>query len=165
MYAKYKTINLFCKTQPKTATAPIILELSLCPPSTLNFLPRCITDTKVSRVAWLNRTTILFAGQEKWSLDPRIVLLNNTPITEYSIRIRNVDVRDEGPYVCSILTNRKPKSSRVHLIVQGQCPPAPPLPLWRLEVTKKRLISCISQFLHLKTYLTTIHIWMILALA
>ncbi|XP_048838394.1 opioid-binding protein/cell adhesion molecule-like isoform X1 [Brienomyrus brachyistius] len=79
---------------------------------------KCITETKVSRVAWLNRTTILFAGQEKWSLDPRVVLLNDTPVTEYSIRIRNVDVHDEGPYVCSILTNRKPKSSRVHLIVQ-----------------------------------------------
>ncbi|XP_036380454.1 opioid-binding protein/cell adhesion molecule isoform X2 [Megalops cyprinoides] len=83
-----------------------------------NAVLKCIVDNKVSRVAWLNRTTILFAGREKWSLDPRVILLNNTAITEYSIKIQNVNVFDEGPYVCSILTNKKPKSSRVHLIVQ-----------------------------------------------
>ncbi|XP_018610881.1 opioid-binding protein/cell adhesion molecule isoform X2 [Scleropages formosus] len=79
---------------------------------------KCSVDNKVSRVAWLNRTTILFAGRDKWSLDPRVILLNNTAITEYSIKIQNVNVYDEGPYVCSVLTNKKPKSSRVHLIVQ-----------------------------------------------
>uniref|UniRef100_A0A7N8XLI7 Opioid binding protein/cell adhesion molecule-like n=1 Tax=Mastacembelus armatus TaxID=205130 RepID=A0A7N8XLI7_9TELE len=79
---------------------------------------RCNVDSKVSRVAWLNRTTILFAGNEKWSLDPRVILMENTAVTEYSIKIQNVDVHDEGPYVCSILTNRKPKSTKVHLIVQ-----------------------------------------------
>ncbi|XP_026225928.1 opioid-binding protein/cell adhesion molecule isoform X3 [Anabas testudineus] len=79
---------------------------------------KCNVDSKVSRVAWLNRTTILFAGKEKWSLDPRVILMENTAITEYSIKIQNVDVHDEGPYVCSILTNKKPKSTKVHLIVQ-----------------------------------------------
>ncbi|XP_066564004.1 opioid-binding protein/cell adhesion molecule isoform X2 [Amia ocellicauda] len=78
---------------------------------------RCTLDNKVTRVAWLNRSSILFAGGDKWSIDPRVVLLNNT-ITEYSIKIKDVDVYDEGPYVCSILTNNKPKASRVHLIVQ-----------------------------------------------
>lgn len=77
-------------------------------------------DSKVSRVAWLNRTTILFAGNEKWSLDPRVTLLENTAVTEYSIKIQNVDIYDEGPYVCSILTNKKPKSTKVHLVVQGR---------------------------------------------
>ncbi|TNN80142.1 Neurotrimin [Liparis tanakae] len=79
---------------------------------------RCNVDSKVSRVAWLNRTTILFAGSEKWSLDPRVILMENTAVTEYSIKIQNVDVHDEGPYVCSILTNKKPKSTKVHLIIQ-----------------------------------------------
>ncbi|KAM6969950.1 opioid-binding protein/cell adhesion molecule [Aplochiton taeniatus] len=79
---------------------------------------KCNVDSKVSRVAWLNRTTILFAGSEKWSMDPRVVLMNNTAVTEYSIQIQNVNIHDEGPYVCSILTNQKPKSSKVHLIVQ-----------------------------------------------
>ncbi|KAL3971430.1 max-associated protein [Sarotherodon galilaeus] len=69
---------------------------------------KCNVDSKVSRVAWLNRTTILFAGSEKWSLDPRVIF----------IKIQNVDVHDEGPYVCSILTNKKPQSTKVHLIVQ-----------------------------------------------
>ncbi|KAM4545779.1 opioid-binding protein/cell adhesion molecule isoform 2-T2 [Odontesthes bonariensis] len=79
---------------------------------------KCNVDSKVSRVAWLNRTTILFAGREKWSLDPRVILMENTAVTEYSIKIQNVNVYDEGPYVCSILTNKKPKSTKVHLIVQ-----------------------------------------------
>ncbi|XP_013883879.1 opioid-binding protein/cell adhesion molecule [Austrofundulus limnaeus] len=79
---------------------------------------KCSVDSKVSRVAWLNRTTILFAGSEKWSLDPRVTLMENTAITEYSIMIQNVDIHDEGPYVCSILTDKKPKSTKVHLIVQ-----------------------------------------------
>lgn len=71
-------------------------------------------------MAWLNRTTILFAGNEKWSLDPRVTLLENTAVTEYSIKIQNVDIYDEGPYVCSILTNKKPKSTKVHLVIQGR---------------------------------------------
>ncbi|KAJ7996907.1 hypothetical protein DPEC_G00223370 [Dallia pectoralis] len=79
---------------------------------------KCTVDSKVSRVAWLNRTTILYAGTEKWSLDPRVVRLDDTPVTEYSIKIQDVNVHDEGPYVCSILTSNKPKSSKVHLIVQ-----------------------------------------------
>ncbi|XP_056323576.1 opioid-binding protein/cell adhesion molecule isoform X1 [Danio aesculapii] len=78
---------------------------------------KCSVDNKVSRVAWLNRTTILFTGNEKWSLDPRVVLLN-TAVNEYSIKILNVNLYDEGPYVCSILTNKKPESTKVHLIVQ-----------------------------------------------
>lgn len=80
---------------------------------------RCNVDNKVSRVAWLNRTTILFTGNEKWSLDPRVVLLN-TAVTEFSIMILDVNLYDEGPYVCSILTNKKPESTKVHLIVQGK---------------------------------------------
>ncbi|XP_027016681.1 opioid-binding protein/cell adhesion molecule isoform X1 [Tachysurus fulvidraco] len=79
---------------------------------------KCNVDSKVSRVAWLNRTTILFTGSEKWSLDPRVVLLNNTAVTEYSIKILDVNLHDEGPYVCSILTNKKPESTKVHLVVQ-----------------------------------------------
>uniref|UniRef100_A0A8B9JGN2 Opioid binding protein/cell adhesion molecule-like n=1 Tax=Astyanax mexicanus TaxID=7994 RepID=A0A8B9JGN2_ASTMX len=79
---------------------------------------KCNVDSKVSRVAWLNRTTILFTGNEKWSLDPRVVRLNNTVDTEYSIKILDVNLHDEGPYVCSILTNKKPESTKVHLIVQ-----------------------------------------------
>ncbi|EQB78038.1 Neurotrimin precursor (GP65)-like protein [Camelus ferus] len=96
---------------------------------------RCSIDNRVTRVAWLNRSTILYAGNDKWCLDPRVVLLSNTQ-TQYSIEIQNVDVYDEGPYTCSVLiqnvdvydegpytcsvqTDNHPKTSRVHLIVQG----------------------------------------------
>ncbi|KAK6469179.1 opioid-binding protein/cell adhesion molecule-like isoform X1 [Huso huso] len=82
-----------------------------------NAVLRCNLDNRVTRVAWLNRSSILFAGFDKWSIDPRVILLNNTS-TEYSIQIKDVDVYDDGPYVCSILTNNNPKASRVHLIVQ-----------------------------------------------
>lgn len=76
-------------------------------------------DDRVTRVAWLNRSTILYAGNDKWSIDNRVVILSNTK-TQYSIKIHNVDVYDEGPYTCSVQTDNHPKTSRVHLIVQGR---------------------------------------------
>ncbi|KAI4561709.1 hypothetical protein MJG53_016763 [Ovis ammon polii x Ovis aries] len=79
---------------------------------------RCTIDDRVTRVAWLNRSTILYAGNDKWSIDPRVIILVNTP-TQYSIMIQNVDVYDEGPYTCSVQTDNHPKTSRVHLIVQA----------------------------------------------
>uniref|UniRef100_A0ABI7ZMI6 Ig-like domain-containing protein n=1 Tax=Felis catus TaxID=9685 RepID=A0ABI7ZMI6_FELCA len=95
--------------------------LPQCPPSPLpTLLPhRCTIDDRVTRVAWLNRSTILYAGNDKWSIDPRVIILVNTP-TQYSIMIQNVDVYDEGPYTCSVQTDNHPKTSRVHLIVQGR---------------------------------------------
>ncbi|KAJ7417014.1 Protein CEPU-1 [Willisornis vidua] len=77
----------------------------------------CSVDNRVTRVAWLNRSSILYAGNDKWCLDPRVVLLANTK-TQYSIQIQDVDVYDEGPYTCSVQTDNHPKTSRVHLIVQ-----------------------------------------------
>ncbi|XP_039620057.1 opioid-binding protein/cell adhesion molecule homolog isoform X2 [Polypterus senegalus] len=82
-----------------------------------NAVLRCRLDNKVTRVAWLNRSSILFAGTDKWSIDSRVILLN-TSATEYSIQIKDVDIYDEGPYICSVLSNNNPKGSRVHLIVQ-----------------------------------------------
>nr|XP_020647615.1 neurotrimin-like isoform X2 [Pogona vitticeps] len=78
---------------------------------------RCIVDNRVTRVAWLNRSSILYAGNDKWCLDPRVELIANTK-THYAIRINDVDVYDEGPYTCSVQTDNHPKTSRVHLIVQ-----------------------------------------------
>ncbi|XP_039940825.1 opioid-binding protein/cell adhesion molecule homolog isoform X1 [Hirundo rustica] len=78
---------------------------------------RCSVDDRVTRVAWLNRSTILYAGNDKWSIDNRVVILSNTK-TQYSIKIHNVDIYDEGPYTCSVQTDNHPKTSRVHLIVQ-----------------------------------------------
>ncbi|NWQ81772.1 CEPU1 protein, partial [Columbina picui] len=80
---------------------------------------RCSVDNRVTRVAWLNRSSILYAGNDKWCLDPRVVLLANTN-TQYSIQIQDVDVYDEGPYTCSVQTDNHPKTTRVHLIVQGK---------------------------------------------
>ncbi|XP_009954383.1 PREDICTED: uncharacterized protein LOC104350293, partial [Leptosomus discolor] len=80
-------------------------------------LPPCTVDDRVTRVAWLNRSTILYAGNDKWSIDNRVVILSNTK-TQYSIKIHNVDIYDEGPYTCSVQTDNHPKTSRVHLIVQ-----------------------------------------------
>ncbi|KAM3923347.1 opioid-binding protein/cell adhesion molecule homolog isoform 1-T1 [Leptodactylus fuscus] len=78
---------------------------------------RCTVDNRVTRVAWLNRSTILYTGNDKWSIDPRVVLVTNNKI-QYSIEIKNVDIFDEGPYTCSVQTDNHPKTSRVHLIVQ-----------------------------------------------
>ncbi|XP_068096527.1 opioid-binding protein/cell adhesion molecule homolog [Hyperolius riggenbachi] len=82
-----------------------------------NAILRCAVDNRVTRVAWLNRSTILYTGNDKWSIDPRVVLIANSKI-QYSIEIQSVDVFDEGPYTCSVQTDNHPKTSRVHLIVQ-----------------------------------------------
>lgn len=110
---------------PPPAFLNVSLSLFLLPFPTSSFSSpaplthRCTIDDRVTRVAWLNRSTILYAGNDKWSIDPRVIILVNTP-TQYSIMIQNVDVYDEGPYTCSVQTDNHPKTSRVHLIVQGE---------------------------------------------
>ncbi|XP_062906932.1 limbic system-associated membrane protein-like isoform X3 [Mobula hypostoma] len=78
---------------------------------------RCYVDDRISKVAWLNRSNIIFAGNDKWSLDPRVTLLTSAHL-EYSLQIQQVDVTDEGPYTCSVQTQHQPKTYQVHLIVQ-----------------------------------------------
>ncbi|XP_032905893.1 opioid-binding protein/cell adhesion molecule homolog isoform X4 [Amblyraja radiata] len=82
-----------------------------------NAVLRCLIDSGVTRVAWLNRSSILYAGKDKWSLDPRVIIVTNSK-TEYSIQIMSVDVYDEGPYTCSVQTLNHPRTTRVHIIVQ-----------------------------------------------
>ncbi|KAF4801746.1 limbic system-associated membrane protein [Turdus rufiventris] len=79
---------------------------------------RCYVEDRSSKVAWLNRSGIIFAGEDKWSLDPRVELEKRNPL-EYSLRIQKVDVYDEGSYTCSVQTQHHPKTSQVYLIVQG----------------------------------------------
>ncbi|XP_021118942.1 limbic system-associated membrane protein isoform X1 [Heterocephalus glaber] len=78
---------------------------------------RCVVEDKNSKVAWLNRSGIIFAGHDKWSLDPRVELEKRHSL-EYSLRIQKVDVYDEGSYTCSVQTQHEPKTSQVYLIVQ-----------------------------------------------
>ncbi|XP_069492012.1 limbic system-associated membrane protein isoform X2 [Ambystoma mexicanum] len=78
---------------------------------------RCFVEDASSKVAWLNRSGIIFAGSDKWSQDPRVELERQSPL-EYSLRIQKVDTLDEGPYTCSVQTQQHPKTSQVHLIVQ-----------------------------------------------
>ncbi|KAL2095484.1 hypothetical protein ACEWY4_010203 [Coilia grayii] len=77
----------------------------------------CYVDDKVSKVAWLNRSNIIFASRDKWSLDPRVELVTKGQL-EYSLRIQKVDVYDEGQYTCSIQTKERARTSQVFLIVQ-----------------------------------------------
>ncbi|KAM6427729.1 igLON family member 5 isoform 4-T4 [Liasis olivaceus] len=76
----------------------------------------CYIDQQVTRVAWLNRSNILYAGNDKWSIDLRVQLLHYSP-SEFSIMISHVDVYDEGLYTCSFQTQDKPHTSQVYLIV------------------------------------------------
>uniref|UniRef100_A0A8C4Y791 IgLON family member 5 n=1 Tax=Gopherus evgoodei TaxID=1825980 RepID=A0A8C4Y791_9SAUR len=78
--------------------------------------PSCSIDKEVTRVAWLNRSNILYAGNDKWSIDPRVRLLTNSQ-AEFSILIASVDVWDEGLYTCSFQTQAKPHTAQVYLIV------------------------------------------------
>lgn len=82
------------------------------------FLHRCAQGEVVTHTAWLNRSSILYAGEEKWSVDPRVnlVTLNQE---EFTIKIENVDMTDEGQYVCAVQTNSRPRTTLVHILVQG----------------------------------------------
>ncbi|XP_052002586.1 igLON family member 5-like [Xyrauchen texanus] len=77
---------------------------------------RCKIDEEVTHKAWLNRTNILFTGTDKWSLDPRVSLVNNNN-SEFSIKIESVMVADEGPYMCSFQARNQPRTAHVYLIV------------------------------------------------
>ncbi|KAM6223585.1 igLON family member 5 [Rhynchocyon petersi] len=76
----------------------------------------CFIDEHVTRVAWLNRSNILYAGNDRWTSDPRVRLLINTP-EEFSILITQVGLGDEGLYTCSFQTRHQPYTTQVYLIV------------------------------------------------
>uniref|UniRef100_A0A8B9R4J2 IgLON family member 5 n=1 Tax=Astyanax mexicanus TaxID=7994 RepID=A0A8B9R4J2_ASTMX len=78
---------------------------------------RCKIDEEVTHKAWLNRSNILFAGTDKWSLDPRVSLVNSND-SDFSIQIEQVAVADEGPYTCSFQALNQPRIAHVYLIVQ-----------------------------------------------
>lgn len=79
----------------------------------------CFIDEHVTRVAWLNRSNILYAGNDRWTSDPRVRLLINTP-EEFSILITQVGLGDEGLYTCSFQTRHQPYTTQVYLIVHGE---------------------------------------------
>ncbi|XP_036379960.1 neurotrimin isoform X3 [Megalops cyprinoides] len=78
---------------------------------------RCSQGDVVTHTAWLNRSSILYAGEDKWSVDPRVslVVLNEE---EFTIKIENVDISDEGQYICAVQTRSRPRTTSVHVIVQ-----------------------------------------------
>ena len=83
------------------------------------FLHRCAQGDVVTHTAWLNRSSILYAGEEKWSVDPRVSLVTLNQ-EEFTIKIENVDMTDEGQYVCAVQTSSRPRTTLVHILVQGK---------------------------------------------
>ncbi|XP_047669347.1 neuronal growth regulator 1 isoform X1 [Tachysurus fulvidraco] len=82
-------------------------------------LLRCYLLDGISKGAWLNRSSIIFAGNDKWSVDPRVSIVSNTGNKhEYSLQIQKVDVTDEGFYTCSIQSERNPRPKLIQLIVK-----------------------------------------------
>ncbi|KAF7205267.1 neurotrimin [Nothobranchius furzeri] len=78
---------------------------------------RCEQGDKVTHTAWLNRSSILYAGEDKWSVDPRVSLVTLNQ-EQFTIKIENVDMTDEGQYVCAVQTSSQPKTTTVQLLVQ-----------------------------------------------
>uniref|UniRef100_A0A8D0HG54 Ig-like domain-containing protein n=1 Tax=Sphenodon punctatus TaxID=8508 RepID=A0A8D0HG54_SPHPU len=103
-------------TATHTHTHTLLLSQLSAPPLPPCSSHSCYIDEQVTRVAWLNRSNILYAGEDKWSIDPRVQLLTNS-LSEFSIVITHVDVYDEGLYTCSFQTQDKPHTSQVYLIV------------------------------------------------
>ncbi|XP_061754023.1 neurotrimin isoform X4 [Nerophis ophidion] len=78
---------------------------------------RCAQGDIVTHTAWLNRSSILYAGDEKWSVDPRVSLVTLNQ-EEFTIKIENVDMTDEGQYVCAVQTSSRPTTTIIHVLVQ-----------------------------------------------
>lgn len=86
-------------------------------------LCRCYLLDGISKGAWLNRSSIIFAGNDKWSVDPRVSIVSSVGDKhEYSLQITKVDVTDDGLYTCSIQSERSPRPKLLNLIVKGECP-------------------------------------------
>lgn len=81
---------------------------------------RCYLLDGISKGAWLNRSSIIFAGNDKWSVDPRVSIVSSVGDKhEYSLQIKKVDVSDDGQYTCSIQSERNPWPKLLNLIVKG----------------------------------------------
>ncbi|XP_037834957.1 neurotrimin isoform X2 [Kryptolebias marmoratus] len=78
---------------------------------------RCEQGDMVTHTAWLNRSSILYAGEDKWSVDTRVSLVALNQM-EFTIKIENVDMTDEGQYVCAVQTSSRPRTTSVHILVQ-----------------------------------------------
>uniref|UniRef100_A0A8C3GDF6 Neuronal growth regulator 1 n=1 Tax=Cairina moschata TaxID=8855 RepID=A0A8C3GDF6_CAIMO len=99
----------------------LLAALLLAPPErrepSLGLVLRCYLEDGASKGAWLNRSSIIFAGSDKWSVDPRVSIATANR-REYSLQIQDVDVTDDGPYTCSVQTQHTPRTMQVHLTVQ-----------------------------------------------
>ncbi|XP_041657656.1 neurotrimin isoform X1 [Cheilinus undulatus] len=78
---------------------------------------RCAQGDVVTHTAWLNRSSILYAGEDKWSVDQRVSLVTLNQ-DEFTIKIENVDMTDEGQYVCAVQTSSRPRTTSVNILVQ-----------------------------------------------
>ncbi|XP_029285170.1 neuronal growth regulator 1 isoform X1 [Cottoperca gobio] len=82
-------------------------------------LLRCYLLDGISKGAWLNRSSIIFAGKDKWSVDSRVSIVSSVGDKhEYSLQIQKVDVFDDGQYTCSIQSERNPRPKLLNLIVK-----------------------------------------------
>ncbi|TWW58026.1 Neuronal growth regulator 1, partial [Takifugu flavidus] len=80
----------------------------------------CYLLDGISKGAWLNRSSIIFAGNDKWSVDPRVSIVSSVGDKhEYSLQITKVDITDDGLYTCSIQSERSPRPKLLNLIVKG----------------------------------------------
>uniref|UniRef100_UPI00358F803A limbic system-associated membrane protein-like n=1 Tax=Myxine glutinosa TaxID=7769 RepID=UPI00358F803A len=77
----------------------------------------CEIPSTAKQVAWLNRSAILFAKDLRWTQDQRISLERRSP-TQYALRVREVGLRDEGPYTCSLQGPGSPHTATLYLLVQ-----------------------------------------------
>lgn len=77
----------------------------------------CSQEDLVTHSAWLKGSTIMYAGEDKWSVDPRVSLVTLNQ-EEFTIKIENVDMTDEGQYICAVQTRSKATTTSVHIIVQ-----------------------------------------------
>ncbi|XP_061681408.1 neuronal growth regulator 1 isoform X2 [Syngnathoides biaculeatus] len=105
-----------------TRCSPLLSSIPSSPPSITWArcqLHRCYLLDGISKGAWLNRSRIIFAGNDQWSADPRVSIVSSVGDKhEYSLQIQKVDVTDDGQYTCSIQSERNPQPKLLNLIVK-----------------------------------------------
>ncbi|CAK8677526.1 unnamed protein product [Clavelina lepadiformis] len=77
---------------------------------------RCDIPFKLGgQKSWTYETSVLFANTDKLLNEPRLSLLADSP-SEYSMKLENLKVEDEGQYTCTIYRNGT-RSSTMYLTV------------------------------------------------
>ncbi|KAH0817915.1 hypothetical protein GEV33_004876 [Tenebrio molitor] len=96
MHALRKTPVADTAWYPQTGTYPAIIFLRVSSVLLPAFIVVCSVTQSSLVIVWKRGVTLLTAGQQKITADPRITLLG------YNLQVRDIRYTDQGDYTCQI---------------------------------------------------------------